>query len=114
MLRTNPGENSQSASTASQRFNDRIVRLGCDCGCRRLQLSRYLADLAVELEGHRVRPSHGLTFAYTDISALVRRKDMGLCPATSAGADCCAFDASNRQPSNSYFEGRVREFPELG
>ena len=84
-----------------------------DCGSRRLQLNRYLADLAGELEGHSVRPGHGLTFAYTHISALVRRKRHWAVSGHLCRCGLLRCDESDRQPSNSYLE-RVREFPELG
>ena len=108
-----PGENSQCASTASQRFTDGLVRLDCDCGCHRLQLNRYLADLAGELERHRVRPGHGCTFAQTDISALVRRKSYWAVSGHLCRCGLLRCDESHRQRSNSYLEERVREFPEL-
>ena len=84
-----PGENSQSASTASQRFTDSFGSLDRDCGYHRLNSIVTFAYLAGELETHRVRPGHG-PFAYTDIIASSANKNIGLCPVTSAGADRCA------------------------
>ena len=107
-----PGENNQSASTVSQRCTDRFVRLDSDCGCHRLRLNRYLADLADEFDGHSVRSGHGVTFAYTDTRPSSAEKDIGRCPVTyRCGLLRC--DEFHRQPSNSYLEERVREFLNL-
>lgn len=66
------------------------------------------ADLARELEEHKVLPRHGLTFAYTDISAFVAEKDIGLCPVTSAGADYCVASSPTASQVIVTLEERVR------
>ena len=61
-----------------------------------------------------MRPGHGLTFAYTGISALGLRKRYWAVSGHLCRCELLRRDESDRQPSNSYLEERVREFPELG
>ena len=107
-----PRENRQCASAASQRFTDRLARLDCECDRHRLQLNRYLADPAGELERHSVRPGHGRAFAQTDISALIRRKRYWTVSGHLCRCGLLRCDESH-QRSNSYLEERVRAFPGL-
>ena len=89
MLRTNPLEE----SVRQHRFTA-IYRQACPPRSRlrrrRLQLNRYPADLAVELEGTECGQATASP-SLTRVSApSASEKDIGLCPVTSAGADCSA------------------------
>jgi len=82
------GENGQFAGTDSQRFTDRLVRLDCDC--HRLQLNRYLADLAANLNGTECGQATAEFSPIRRSAPSSAEKDIGLRPVTSACADCCA------------------------
>src|SRR5688572_10714809 len=66
MLRINPARTVSPPAPLHRDLPTGLSASIATCGCRRLQLNRYLADLAGELEGHKVRPRHGPTFAYSE------------------------------------------------
>ena len=89
-VKDQPGENSQSASTASQRFTGGLVRLNCDCGAVGFNSIVTLLILPLNLKGTECGQATALP-SPTRISApSSAEKDIGLCPVTSAGADSCA------------------------
>ena len=90
MLRINPAGTVSPSAPLHNNLPTGSSASIATCGCRRLQLKRYLADLAGELEGTKC--GHVTAFpSPTRISApSSAEKDIGLCPVISAGADCCA------------------------
>jgi len=89
-VKDQPGENSQFASTASQRFTGGLVRLNCDCGAVGFNSIVTLLILPLNLKGTecgQATASPSLTRISAPSSA---EKDIGPCPVTCAGANCCA------------------------
>ena len=85
-----PGENSQFASTASQRFTGGLVRLNCDCGAVGFNSIVTLLILPVNLKGTACDQATAVPSPKPISAPSSAEKDIGLCPVTSAGAECCA------------------------